>query len=53
MLWAGGLVSRGYVPDNLPQFRHACQRAKDMVERRDWRKLSKKARISAQQNEPW
>ena len=42
--WIASLATRGYTPDNLGEFRDACDMARDIVERRHWKNVAGNAR---------
>jgi hypothetical protein len=50
--WIAAQAARGYTPDNIHEFRHACEQAREIVENRDWSRVSECSR-SIQPAEDW
>jgi hypothetical protein len=50
--WVAKQAARGYTPDNLCEFREACEHARDIVENRDWSRVSECSR-AVQPAEDW
>lgn len=50
--WVAIQATRGYTPDNLYEFRQSCEQAREVVENRDWSRVSECSR-SVQPAEDW
>jgi hypothetical protein len=51
--WIAELREMGHVPDNLDEFRAACEFAKDAVAQVDWQERATRARALTSSEEPW
>lgn len=51
--WIHNLDLRHYVPDNLAEFRRACEQMHDALEHKTWQSHATSARVSALVEEPW
>jgi hypothetical protein len=51
--WIEDLGVRGYVPDNIGEFRGACEEAEEIAERKDWQDKATRARLLNSSQEEW
>ncbi|MBS0266192.1 MAG: hypothetical protein JSS02_29955 [Planctomycetes bacterium] len=51
--WIQENVKGGYAPDNLAEFSQICEEAREFVETREWRHLSRVARGKLSAQEDW
>ncbi len=51
--WIAKQIHKGYIPDNLENFRKACDEVRDIVERRNWEKMASLSRASMPDDDGW